>query len=172
MPDISDYTELVKAALLETAKYFSLLVFAVLAIRFWRRQCKLASNQRRNFLMACMVTAMAVGTGYFSICHSLSRLYSYYGTRAFDAGNLPSAISLFQTSAGYWKNADALGKQGVCLLLSGRTNEGIQLINQAKSLRPGRLTTFEEFYEGVHYFFQGQTDQAVPLLEAASADPA
>jgi hypothetical protein len=172
MPNIHDYTELVQLLLKETGKYFALLLFAVLAVRLWRRLPKLRGGKQKNFLLACGVSVIACGIGYFAIRQSLSLMYSYYGTRAFEAGNLTSASSLFQESSHYWLSPDALGKQGVCLLLSGKTDEGMQLMNDAKTLRQGRNTPFEEFYEGVHYFFLEQPEQAAPLLEKASVDPA
>ena len=170
MPSMGDYIVSVKLLLQEAAKYVSLLIISVLAIRLWRRLPKISGpNRRKNFLAACFFSLVACGIGYFSICHSLGWLYSYYGTRAFDSGNFVPAFSLFQTSSGYWKTADALGKQGVCLLLSGRPDEGIKLLDEAKAMRRSQ-SSFEQFYEGVHYFFHDQPGRAAPLLEEASAD--
>lgn len=168
---MGDYIDLVKLLLQEAAKYVSLLIISVLAIRLWRRFPRFSGpNRRRNFLAACFFSLVACGLGYFSICHSMSLLYSYYGTRAFSTGNFVPAFSLFQTSSRYWKNADALGKQGVCLLLAGRPEEGIKLLDEAKAMR-GYQRSFEQFYEGGHYFFYNQPDRAAPLLEEASTDP-
>lgn len=171
MPDMASYTRWVQVLLGELGKYFFLLLFSVLAIRLWRRFLTLAGGKPGNLLLACVVSLLAGCLGFFSIRHSLSLLYAGYGERAFDAGNLPAAYALFQKSSGYWSTADTLGKQGICLLLSGRSDAGMQRLNEAKALRHGRLTAFEEFYQGVYYFFQEQPGRAVPLLEAASADP-
>ena len=171
MPSMGDYIVLVKLLLWEAAKYVSLLIICVLAIRFWRRLPKISGpNRHKNLLAACFFSLLACGIGYFSTCHSLGLLYSYYGTRAFDSGNFGSAFSLFQTSSDHWKTADALGKQGVCLLLSGRPEEGLKLLDEAKVLRRGQ-SSFEQFYEGTHFFFHDRPDEATPLLEEASADP-
>ena len=64
-----------------------------------------------------------------------------------------------------------MGKEGVCLLLLGKTEEGLGLINRANTLSKGRRSTFVNFYEGMYYFFGNKPDQAIPLLEAASSDP-
>jgi hypothetical protein len=104
------------------------------------------------------------------MCQSLAKLYSYYGMSAFHANRLPQALSLFETSSKYRKSANALGQQGVCLLLSGHPDRGLQLIEQAKILRKGRNTPFEAFYAGLFFFVQGRPGNSVPLLETASAD--
>jgi len=80
------------------------------------------------------------------------------------------AFSLFHTSSKYWKSADALGEQGVCLLFLGDHNRGIQLLDEAKTLRKGQSTSFENYYEGLYFYFQEQFDKAVPLLEASSGE--
>jgi hypothetical protein len=171
MPDMAIYTEWIKVILGESAKYIALLLFAVLAIRLWRRMPRLsAGNKRSDLSLACVATAIALVIGYCSICHSVGRLYSYYGTRAFNSGYLVSAFSLFAKSSEYWKSADATGKEGVCLLLSGKTDEGIKLIGEGKVLRNGRNSSFEEFYEGLYYFYREQPEKAIPLLEASSSD--
>jgi hypothetical protein len=172
MPDMATYTEWIKVILGESAKYISLLLFSVLAIRLWRRLPRLsAGNKRKNFLLACLASAMACVVGYFSICHSLGLLYSYYGMRAFNSGYLLPAFSLFEKSSGYWKNADALGKQGVCLLFLGHPDQGMQLLDDAKTLRKGGNSSFEEYYEGLYFFFDEKAAKAIPLLEVSSADP-
>jgi len=171
--NMGGYTELAQLILSESAKYLFLLLFSVLAVRLWRRLPRLsAENKRNNLLMACLASVIACGIGYFSIYHSLSRLYSYYGTRAFNSGYLSSAYSLFEKSSAYWKSADAIGEQGVCLLWLGDPKRGIQMIAEAKKIRAGHNNSFEQFYEGLYYFFQKQADLAIPLLAAASTDPA
>lgn len=155
----------------EAAKYLVLLLFTVLAIRLWRRSMKLpAPNRPAAFGLAGLATVIACAVGYFSVCHSLSRLYSYYGMKAFHDERLVPALALFQASAGYWKNPDTLGDQGVCLLFLDKPEDGIRLLDEAKASRSGRNTSFEQFYEGLYYFFHDQTGKAVPLLEEASGD--
>ncbi len=172
MPSMGDYIVLIKLLLWEAAKYVSLLIISVLAIRLWRRFPKISGpNRRKTLLLACFFSLIACSIGYCSVLQSLGLLYSYYGTRAFESGNFGSASSLFQTSSGCWQTADALGKQGVCLLLSGRPEAGIQLLDEAKAMRRSQ-SSFEQYYEGAHYFFHDQPDQAMPLLEEASASPA
>ena len=171
--NMGGFTDGAEIFLSEAAKYLLLLLFVVLAIRLWRRLPRLsAGNKRADLVLACLTTVLAGAIGYFSICHSLGRLYLYYATRAFNSGYLVSAFSLFEKSSEYWKSADALGGEGVCLMLSGKTDEGLKLIDEAKRLRKGRNNSFESFYEGVHFFFQEQPDRAVPLLEQASSDAA
>ena len=171
MPDIGDYTEIAQLILAEAGKYFALLVFSVLAIRLWRRWRKSSnSNKRNNFLLASVTTVAAAAIGYFSMCQSLGKLYSHYGMEAFRAGRLPQALSLFETSAQFWDGADATGEKGVCLLVLGDPAQGRQLIEKARAMRNGRGTPFEEFYDGLLFFTEGQAAKAVPLLQAASAD--
>ena len=55
------------------------------------------------------------------------------------------------------------------MLLADKPDQGMRLLDKAKSLRSGRSSYFEEFYEGLYYFFHEQPDRAVPLLEASSA---
>ena len=173
MPSIRSYVELVGLFLAESAKYFALLLFVVLAIRLWRRLPKLSGAAwRGNFFLACLVTLLSAGTGYFSLCHSLSVMYLHFGMEAFHASRFAPAASLFEASSQYWKNADALGGKGVCLLMSGRVEEGISFLNAARAMRQGRGTPFEDFYQGLYYFYRNDRTNAVPLLEAASADPA
>ena len=168
--DIEDYVDAIKVILGETAKYLALLLFSVLAIRLWRRRSGTAAGKKgQNFLLACLSGAAACGIGYFSIGHSLSLLYYYYGNKAFDAGNYLPAASLFQTSFAYWKNADALGREGICLLLADEPDRGMRRLDEAKALRKGGSSSFEQFNAGMYFFFHEQPDQAVPLLEASSA---
>jgi hypothetical protein len=169
--DMGDFLHWSKLILTESLKYLSLLMFSVLAIRLWRRMPKLtAGNQRSNFVLALASTALACGIGYFSFCQSMSRLYEYYGMRAFESGYMLSAYSLFAKSAECWKTPDALGNEGVCLLWLDQPVPGARLLAEAKAMRRGDNPKFEDFYEGLYYFFHDQTDKAVPLLESASAD--
>ena len=171
MPDISEYQQAIQVILGESAKYFSLLVFAVLAFRLWRRLPRLDGGRRRTGLCLAGLVTLATGAiGYFSLSHSLSLIYSHYGMRAFRAGNVASALVLFQKSSGYWRAADARGEVGACLLLMGDPREGLPLLKEAKAMRHGRSTSFEQFYQGVFWFFQEQPDKAAPLLEAATDD--
>jgi len=172
MPNITTYTDSVKLILSESAKYFILLLLSVLAIRLWRQYLKTSAGaNKRNFLVfACLVSGLAAFVGFASIRHSLGRLYSYYGVKAFKAGNIMPALSLFRTSVQCWENADSLGEQGVCLLWLDQTNQGLQLLDRAKTLRKGQNTAFEEYYEGLYFYFHDQWGAAIPLLESASGD--
>lgn len=169
---MGEYFDLTKVFLSEGVKYVLLLLFSVLAIRFWRRLPKLSAGHFwQNFLLAGLATGIASGIGYFSVRDSLSRLYAYYAEHAFDQGHWSSGFVLWQTSAKFWRNADAVGGQGVCLMLLGHPRAGLELIHTAKALRHGRNTPFEDYYEGEFYFFQDQPEKAVPLLNAAAANP-
>jgi len=169
--DIGGYSNFAELWLGEAAKYLALLLFAVLAIRLWRRLPRLPSAARPGGLwLAGAATVIACAVGYFSLCHSLGRLYSYYGMKALHSGRVLPALALLQVSEGYWKNADTLGEQGVCLLFLDKPAEGIQLLDQAKAMRSGRTTSFEQFFQGLYYLVHGQTGAAVPLLEQASSD--
>lgn len=171
MPDIGNYTAQTTLVLGEAGKYFALLVFAVLAIRLWRRWTRTsAADKLKSLLLAFTATVIAAAIGYFSMCQSLGKLYSYYGMEAFHAGRLLQALSLFESSEKFWNSPDAQGQKGVCLLLSGNAPAGLPLIEAAKARRKGAGTPFENFYEGLYYFTQGQTAKSVPLLQAASAD--
>jgi tetratricopeptide (TPR) repeat protein len=171
MPDIGNYTRETQLILPEAGKYFILLVFCVLAIRLWRRWMKIpAARNIAGLFWACAATLLAAVIGYFSMRQSLGSLYSYYGMEAFHAGRLPQALSLFETAEQNWRNADTLGQKGVCLLMMGDANDGLALISQARALRKGKGTPFEDFYEGVYRFTKGETSQAIPLLQAAAAD--
>jgi hypothetical protein len=170
MPDIGNYTETSRWVLAVAGKYFTLLLFSVLAIRLWRRWAKSPGpNKSGNLFLACVITVIAAAIGYFSMRQSLGKLYSHYGMNAFRENRLPQAFTLFDLSSKYWKSADALGQKGVCLLLSGDPDRGLQWIEEAKTLR-GRNVPFEEFYAGLYFFTRGQTSNSVPLLVAASAD--
>jgi hypothetical protein len=167
--DIGSYAEILNIFLLETGKYLLLLLLVVLAVRLWRQLPRSSGpNWRKMLLFALVTTILAVGVGYYSLCNSLGRLYFHYGSRAVRAGNFASALLLFQTSAKNWKNADALGGEGVSLLWSGATNQGMAFLSEALKIRK-KQTPFEEYYEGLYFFYQGQWDTAAPLLAAASA---
>ena len=171
MPDIGVYTESTKLVLAEAGKYFALLLFVVLAIRLWRRWAKTsAADKSKSLLLAAGITLIAAVIGYFSMRQSLGKLYSYYGVQAFQAGRLMQALSLFDTSEKFWNGPDALGQKGVCLLVAGDAEHGLPMIETAKARRKGAGTSFENFYEGLYYFTQGQVAKSVPLLQAASAD--
>jgi hypothetical protein len=171
MPYIGEYTDLIKVILGEAAKYFTLLLFAVLAVRLWRALKGIPAGRRSRLIASAgAVTALAAAIGYFSVCHSLSLLYSFYGMRAFRQGELKPALSLFDTALGYWHDADTVGKKGVCLLLLGETVEGKKLLNEARTLRKGRAAPFEQFHEGLYCFFKEKPEQATPFLEAAWPD--
>jgi len=171
MPDIGNYTETTRLVLAEAGKYFTLLLFSVLAIRLWRRWAKSpGANKSKNLALAGAFTLIAAATGYFSMCQSLGKLYSYYGMNAFYAGRLPQAFALFEMSSKCWNSADALGEKGICLLLSGDSDRGLRLIEEARILRRGRNVPLEEYYEGLYFFTRGQPGDSVPLLVAASAD--
>jgi hypothetical protein len=169
--DMGEYTVFARLFLEESIKYIFLLLISVLAIRLWRMLFTLPGQYRqKGIILASAATVVALVFGYLSLCHSLSRLYSYYGMKAFSSGYLTSACSLFSTSSDYWKSADALGKKGVCLLLLGKTDEGTKLVGDAKLMRKGQYSSFESFYLGRYYLIQEQPGQAVPLLETASTD--
>jgi tetratricopeptide (TPR) repeat protein len=172
MPSIHEYVDWVRVLLEEAAKYFALLLFAVLAIRFWRRAVKVKREKKPgNILGAIVASVLACLIGYFSIRHSMSLMYSYFGMRAFQSYKLEPALSLFQTTLSYWKDADALGGKGVCLLWTGSVDDGIRSLNEARALRRGKGSPFENFYEGLYYFYHDDVTNAVPRLEAASAYP-
>jgi hypothetical protein len=172
MPDIGKYTQLVQVFLAEAGKYFVLLLFAVLAIRLWRRwSASPMARRSSNLALALTTTALTVVIGYFSMCQSLGKLNLHYGMEAFHAGRLPQAMTLFEASGKFWPGADAAGAKGVCLLLMGAPEPGQDLIEKARAMRHGHGTAFEDFYDGLYYSLQGQTTKAIPLLEVAGADP-
>ena len=166
--DIGIYTENVTLTLIEAGKYFILLVFCVLAIRLWRRWARTsASKDIAGFFCALVATLLAAVIGYFSMRQSLGSMYSYYGMKAFRAGLVPQALSLFQIADDRWHTAETTGQKGVCLMLLGDPDRGRALIAQARILRQGD-SQFEDFYEGVFLFIKDDVDHAAPLLEAAS----
>jgi tetratricopeptide (TPR) repeat protein len=172
MPHISQYAFLIEVLLGELGKYFALLLFSILAIRFWKNARRVSAPRKpKAYVYAGVATVIACGIGYASFRHSMSRLYSYYGMEAFQSGNVQSALSLFETSARYWQNADAIGGAGVCIMRLNNGEAGNQLLAEAKRMRKGENTPFEQFNQGVCYFAAGKFDAAVPLLESSSMDP-
>jgi membrane protein insertase Oxa1/YidC/SpoIIIJ len=172
MPHISQYAFFVKVLLAELGKYFALLLFTILAIRFWKNARRVsAAKKTKAYVFAVVATVIAGGIGYASFRHSMSRLYFYYGMVAFESGNVPSALSLYQTSAHYWQNADAIGGVGVCVLRLNNGDAGDQLLAAARRMRKGEGTPFEEFNQGVYDFATGKYAAAVPLLESSASDP-
>jgi hypothetical protein len=172
MFSINDYEETIKLLLSEGGKYLSLLAVAVVAIRLWRRISQVSgANRQQTLVLAVVATAGAVCIGYFSICHSLGRMYRSYAFRAFYRGNLEGARVLFSTSRGYWKSADACGGEGICLLLEDKPVEAMRCLNLASALRKGYSSGFEAHYRGVYYFFHGESEKALPCLQAASNFP-
>jgi hypothetical protein len=168
--NIWDYTQGLTVLLSEAGKYFLLLLLVVLAVRLWRQLPQLSGpNRQKMLLFASVASLLAVVVGYYSICNSLGRLYFYYGTRAVNAGNFGSALLLFQTSAKNWETPDALGREGVCMLWNGMTNQGKALLSEAGKSRAGP-SSFEDYYEGLYFFNQNQWDSAAPLLASASSD--
>ncbi len=171
MPDIGNYTAGVLAVLGEAGKYFGLLVVCVLTIRLWSRWAKMASARNiGGLLWAVAATFCVVAIGWVSMRHSLGSLYSHYGRRTFHDGHLSEALSLFAAAEKNWHSADTLGQCGVCILLLGDARQGLELISQARSLRNGIGTPFENFYEGLYHFTQGDVRASAPLLQAAAAD--
>ena len=166
--NIGEYTAATELLLREAGKYFALLLFAVLAIRLWRRWIGNARDVA-GFGCAAAVTAGAVAIGYFSLRQSLGSLYSYYGMRAFHEGHLPQALVLFETADRNWRTPDTIGQEGVCRLMMGEADPGRALIARARAARKGE-SQFEDFYEGVYLFARGDIDQAVPRLEVASVN--
>lgn len=166
--DIANYTDNVTLVLTEAVKYFFLLVFCVLAIRLWRRWARRpAPKDAVGLLIAVAVTLLALAIGGFSMRQSLGSMYSYYGMKTFRDGKLPQALALFETADGYWHTANTTGQKGVCILLLGDADKGRELLAQARTWRKAD-SQFEDFYEGVYLFTKGDTDHAIPLLQAAS----
>jgi hypothetical protein len=169
---MGDFTEWAKLILSETAKYVFILLFVILAFRLWRRTPKLSGKNRGvNSLLAVVASIIACVVGYFSFCHSMGRLYSHYGMQAFLEGHPSSALSLFSKSSQFWNTADTLGNEGVCLLWTGQPDTGTHLLEQARTAHWGENSAFQNYYEGLYYLYNGQTNDAIPLLEAASSNP-
>jgi hypothetical protein len=172
LPSIGGYVDLIRLILGESAKYFAVLLFAVLAIRLWRGGRRLSGNRRwQSLLAAGFFGLLAAGIGYFSLRSSLAKLYFHYATQAFDAGRLDSACLLFDTSAKYRTDADAIGREGVCLLLLGNPGPGEALLERARQLR-GSPSAFENYHHGLYYVLHDEPKRGVPFFEAASADVA
>jgi hypothetical protein len=171
MPNIGNYTETTEFVLGEAGKYFALLLFSVLAIRLWQKWAgNKGANKSKDLFSAALATLIACGIGYFSMCQSLGKIYLHFGMDAFRQNRPLQALALFETSSKFWKSADATGKEGVCLLYLGAPDEGKYKIAKAKSMRKDGNSSFEEYFEGVYYFTQGQKSNAVPLLNAAASD--
>jgi hypothetical protein len=171
--NIGAYTENTRLILGEAGKYFVLLLFCVLAIRLWRRWAKIpASRNAAGFLCASIASGLAIGIAWVSMRQSLGSMDSYYGMEAFRAGRVPQALELFEAADKNWRSADTIGQKGVCLLMLGDTSHGLALISQARTMRKGKGTPFEDFYEGVYHFTKGEIRASVPLLLASSGDDA
>jgi hypothetical protein len=168
---MSQYVYVVKLILSEGGKYFVLLLFSVLAIRYWKNARRVSAEKKQKaYAFAGVATVLACGIGYVSIRHSMGRLYSYYGMDAFYSGNINSALSLFQTSTHFWRSPDAVGGEGVCVLLLNHPETGMELLDEAKRMRKGNAVPFEQYHEGLYYFVTEKWDAAVPLLESSADD--
>ncbi|HVU99718.1 MAG TPA: hypothetical protein VHH88_00050, partial [Verrucomicrobiae bacterium] len=118
MLSIADYTSAIKLSLGEAGKYFALLLLVVIAVRLWRRAPRVSgSNRTWTLILAFGFSFCAAATGYVGMRHSLGLLYSHYAMRAFHSGHISAALSLFRESESFWKEADTVGEEGVCLLL-------------------------------------------------------
>lgn len=171
MFNLPNYSANVLVILTEGGKYFAVLVLAILAIRLWRRWGRVSSGGKASSLMlACLMTALTALAGYLSMRHSLARMDSYFGMRAFDQGHLPQALSLFEASERNWGNADTLARRGVCFLFLGEGQRGLALLKQARDLRQGEGTSFEFINEGLYRFGQGDAPGAIRFLRAAAKD--
>jgi hypothetical protein len=170
--DIANYTRLIQVFLGEAAKYLLLLLFTVLAVRLWRHVPHTSGARRqKSVVFALVVTFLAGAIGYGSIRHSLGRLNFHYGMDALTSGNVTSALGLFQSSVRQWKSADAIGGEGICLLLMGQTNIAFQMLGESRAMRHGH-SKFEDYYQGIYFFYRNQWNDAVPLLESASTETA
>jgi len=173
MFNLLNYSENVLLILSEGGKYFALFVLSILAIRLWRRWSRVSPAQKAGSLvMACVVTVLATATGYLSMRHSLARMDSYYGMKAFSDGHIPQALSLFEASERNWDNADTMARCGVCLLFLGEGDRGMAMLKQARDRRNGEGTSFEFMYEGLYRFSQGDDSGAIHFLRPAAKDPA
>jgi hypothetical protein len=168
--DIGNYARLIEILLGEAAKYLLLLLFAVLAIRLWRNVPHTSGVRRRkSVLFAGVITLLALVIACASLRHSLGRLNLHYGMDAVTSGNVTSALGLFQSSNREWKSADATGGEGICLLLMGQTNIAFHLLDESKAMRHGQ-SKFEDYYEGLYFFYHDQWNDAVPRLQSASTE--
>lgn len=172
MPNIGEFTHLAGVLLWEGGKYLIVLVLLVVSLRLWRIVFRQSPGKKWASLgLACAFSAACAGATWVSMQHSLGRLYYYYGVKTFRTGDTVSAGLLFETSAKHWKFADAVGRRGICLLLTDRNSEGERLLEQAKSMRQGEISTFEAFYAGFAYFFHNKSQQAISFLQASTIDP-
>jgi hypothetical protein len=173
MFNLTNYSENVLVILTEGGKYFALLVLSILAIRLWRRWRRVSSARKASGLvLACLVTILTALAGYVSMRHSLARMDSYFGMKAFYDGHLPQALSLFIAAERNWENADTMARCGVCLLFLGEGDRGLAVLKQARDLRNGQGTPFEFMYEGLYRFGQEDAPGAIRFLRAAAKDPA
>jgi tetratricopeptide (TPR) repeat protein len=170
LPSVGGYIDLIRLILGESVRYFAVLLFAVLAIRLWRGGRQLTGNSRwHSLFVAALFALLAAGIGYFSIRSSMAKLYSYYARQAFEAGRLDAACLLFDTSTKFRTDADAIGREGVCLLLLGNPATGEALLERARQVR-GDAAAFENYYHGLYYILNGEPKRGVPFFEAVSAD--
>jgi hypothetical protein len=171
MFNLINYSADVLLILTEGAECFAILVLSILAIRLWRRWSRGSSaGKASNLVLACLITVLAALTGYVSMRNSLARMDSYFGMKAFYAGHLPQALSLFEASERNWASADTMARRGVCLLYLGEGGEGLSVLKQARDLRRGEGTSFEFIYEGLYRFEQGDAPGAIRFLRAAAKD--
>lgn len=173
MPTIVGYSNTIQILLIEFGKYFGVFLLSVLCFRTFRSSMKMpAAGRRKGLLLAGFIGLMAIMAGYCSIQNSMGIMYLHYGNAAFDSGRLEQAYDLYDSSAKFWDGADATGRKGVCLFLSGATNQGEALLERASMMRHGKNTSFEQFYKGLYYLINHQDKQAVLFLSQAAADNA
>jgi Flp pilus assembly protein TadD len=120
-------------------------------------------------LFTSLTSLAAAASGWLSVRHSLSLLHAYYGDVAFDAHRLAAAARLYHTAQQHWKSADTVGKEGICLLLLDRRETARGLLAEAQTMRGGSRSAFEQFFEGMYWFFREQPERARPLLEQSWA---
>jgi len=172
MFNLINYSANALVLLTEGGKYFALLLLSILAIRLWRRWSRASSTANAiGLVLACSVTVLTALAGYVSMRDSLARMDFHYGMKAFKAGHLPQALSLFEASQRNWASADVMACRGVCLLYLGEGNEGLALLKHARDLRNGYGRAFEFMHEGLYRFSQGDGPEAIGLLRAAATDP-
>lgn len=171
MFNLFNYSANVLVILTEGGKYFALLVMSILAIRLWRRYGRVSSARKvGNLVLAGLVTVLAVLIGYVSMRHSLARMDSYYGKKAFRDGHLTQAFSLFAAAEQNWADPDTMARCAVCLLYMGEGDRGLAMLKQARDLRKGAGTAFEFYYEGMYRLRQGDVPGATRFLRAAARD--
>ena len=169
MISMHDFQTGTEIFLVEGAKVIVVLVLGLLSGRLWAFGRKAGSPVGRSFLAAAAFFAgMTVLVGYVGVRHSLGKLYLHFGEVAMEEeGNLAGAANLFALADSHWSSARTKGKLGVALLLLNQEGPGRQLLRKAQALR-GYNSPFEQFFEGLCFFLQGNLQQAIPLLEAAS----